>query len=29
MEGKYQWHGKAPNDEELALALEELDRGRK
>lgn len=24
MENKYQWHGKAPNDEQLALALREL-----
>lgn len=26
MENKWQWHGKAPNDEELEKALEELDR---
>jgi len=25
-EGDYHWHGKAPNKEELALALEELDK---
>ena len=25
MENKYAWHGKAPNDEELALALSELE----
>ncbi len=25
MEGKYQWHGKAPNEEERALALAEID----
>ena len=24
MEGKWQWHGKAPNDEELTLAMKEL-----
>ena len=29
MEGKYNWHGKAPNDKELALALAELDNGEK
>ena len=27
MEGTYQWHGKAPNNEELALALGELEHG--
>jgi transketolase len=26
MEGKYQWHGRAPNEEERKLALEEIDR---
>lgn len=26
MENKYQWHGKAPNDEQLELALQELGR---
>lgn len=26
MENKWQWHGKAPNDEELKLALDELNR---
>jgi len=26
MEGKYEWHGKAPNDEETKKALEELER---
>ena len=25
MEGKYQWHGRAPNEEERKLALEEID----
>ena len=25
MEGNYLWHSKAPNDEELALALQELN----
>jgi transketolase len=24
MEGKYEWHGKAPNDKEFALAMEEI-----
>ena len=24
MEGKHEWHGKAPNDKELALAMEEI-----
>ncbi len=27
MEGRWQWHGKAPNAEELALALAELEGG--
>jgi transketolase len=27
MEGSYQWHGKAPNNEELTLALGELKNG--
>ena len=27
MEGKYQWHGKAPNEEERKLALAEIDSG--
>ena len=27
MENKYQWHGKAPNDTELAVALSELEGG--
>jgi transketolase len=27
MEGSFQWHGKAPNNEELALALNELENG--
>ena len=27
MEGTFQWHGKAPNDKELALALGELENG--
>ena len=27
MEGQAGWHGKAPNEEELAAALAELDRG--
>lgn len=27
MEGRWQWHGKAPNDEELAQALRELEGG--
>ena len=27
MEGTYQWHGKAPNNEELAMAMEELENG--
>lgn len=26
MEGKYQWHGKSPNEEERKLALAEIDR---
>lgn len=26
MEGEYEWHGKPPNDEELAKALEELEQ---
>jgi transketolase len=25
MEGKWEWHGKVPNDEELKLALKEID----
>jgi len=25
IEGKYQWHGKAPNEEERKLALAEID----
>ena len=29
MEGKFEWHGKAPNNEQLALALSELDGGQK
>jgi len=29
MEGKAKWHGKAPNKEELALALAELEEGGK
>jgi len=29
MEGTYQWHGRAPNDKELALALGELENGEK
>ncbi len=28
MERKYEWHGKAPNKEELAQALSELDRAK-
>ncbi|MBT3304127.1 hypothetical protein HN592_04820 [Candidatus Woesearchaeota archaeon] len=28
MEGKYEWHGKAPNDKEAMKALEELDESR-
>jgi len=28
MEGKYEWHGKAPNDEETKKALEELERNK-
>jgi transketolase len=24
MEGRYEWHGKAPNDKEFALAMEEI-----
>jgi len=28
MEGAYQWHGKAPNNDELVLALGELDGGQ-
>jgi len=28
MEGSYKWHGKAPNDEELVLALGELEGGQ-
>lgn len=28
MEGKAAWHGKAPNKEQLQLALDELERGR-
>ena len=27
MENKAGWHGKAPNDEQLKLALEELNAG--
>jgi len=27
MEGQAKWHGKAPNKEELAKALAELDKG--
>jgi transketolase len=27
MEGKFEWHGKAPNDQEYATALRELDAG--
>jgi len=27
MEGNAKWHGKAPKDEELTLALRELDEG--
>ncbi|MCK5180736.1 MAG: transketolase, partial [Candidatus Omnitrophica bacterium] len=26
MEGEWKWHGKAPNDEELAAALAELEQ---
>ena len=29
MEGSYKWHGKAPNNDELALALNELENGEK
>jgi len=29
MEGKFEWHGKAPNNEQLAQALAELDGGQK
>lgn len=29
MENHYQWHGKAPNDEELAIALEQLEKNEK
>ncbi len=29
MEGKFEWHGKAPNDQQLAEALAELDGGQK
>ena len=29
MEGKYEWHGKAPNKEEASLALEELEKEEK
>lgn len=29
MEGKFEWHGQAPNNEQLALALKELDGGQK
>ena len=28
MEGKYQWHGRAPNDEEFAVAMRELEGGQ-
>ncbi len=28
MEGKNQWHGKTPNDEEFDLAFKELEKGR-
>lgn len=28
MEGKFEWHGKAPDNEQLACALNELDGGR-
>jgi len=28
MEGKFEWHGKAPSDEQLAQALKELDGGQ-
>ena len=26
MEGQVGWHGKAPNDEQYAIAMEELER---
>jgi len=29
MEGDYNWHGKAPNDQELKMALAELENGEK
>jgi transketolase len=29
MENKCEWHGKAPNDEQLKAALEELEGGTK
>jgi transketolase len=29
MEGKYQWHAKAPNEEERKKALEEIEKGGK
>ena len=28
MEGNFAWHGKAPNNEELELAIQELERGK-
>jgi hypothetical protein len=29
MENKFEWHGKAPNDDELKIALKELEEERK